>query len=133
MNKITWKDEYSIGHEKIDDQHKKIVDLINELDESDSPEITTSIISKVNGYVRQHLDYEEQLLKSLEYPEFEQHKELHTQYAKEISNLTVKATFLDDFAPGELLEFLKKWWDNHILVEDKKYKNFIHNKLNLTN
>jgi len=61
MNKITWKDEYSIGHEEIDDQHKKIVELINELDESDSPEITTSIISKVNGYVRHHLDYEEQL------------------------------------------------------------------------
>jgi len=130
MNKITWKDEYSIGHEEIDDQHKKIVELINELDESDSPEITTSIISKVNGYVRHHLDYEEQLLQSLGYPEFEQHKELHIHYSKEISNLTVQATFLDNFAPAELLEFLKQWWDNHILIEDRKYKAFIQSKLN---
>jgi len=129
MNKITWKNGYSIGHEEIDSQHKKIVELINKLDESDSPEITTDIISKVNGYVRHHLDYEEKLLESLGYSEFKQHKELHIHYSKEISNLTVKATFLDDFAPAELLEFLKQWWDNHILVEDMKYKDFLHSKL----
>jgi hemerythrin len=130
MNKITWKKEYNIGHEEIDDQHKNIVELINKLDESASPEISTSIISQVNGYVRHHLNYEEELLKTLDYPGFEQHKELHIHYSKEISNLTIKATFLDDFAPAQLLEFLKKWWDNHILVEDMKYKAFLQRKLN---
>lgn len=131
MDKITWSEEFSVGDASLDSQHLYIIDLINRIiDCQNRPshsDLIISTLSEINNYSRYHLEYEEALLERLDYPEFNEHKALHFEYLEKTSDLSSKAQNFDKNVTDEILEFLKDWWLNHILVEDMKYKSFLEN------
>ena len=131
LDKITWTNEFSVGHKSLDDQHFKIVSYINEL--IDMPAITKQslaleYITKMLLYSREHLDYEEQMLNYNYYPDASSHAVIHKFYVKKVENF-LKMSFVDDYDfRSEVLNFLKEWWVYHILEEDMKYRPFIEGK-----
>jgi hemerythrin len=129
MNKITWKDEYSVGTEDLDSQHKDVMKLINRLIDYTSSSMPSEkfadILHDVHKHYIEHLEYEVQLLKKLHYPAFEEHNDLHEKYHETIALLTFDASEYDDLIPQKLLDFLNHLWTEHLLVEDMKYKEFI--------
>jgi len=126
MKAIVWSDEYSVGVQKLDDQHKNIINLVNELHKatgiSSCDQTLHDIMDKMCKYASDHLDYEESLLKEIDYPEFDDHQKGHRKYIEAVADYAIDAT-LEDFAiPDKLLTFLNEWWLKHILEEDMKYK-----------
>ncbi len=128
LEKIIWSDDFSVGHEKLDQQHFKIVSFINEL--IDRPEIKTQsealdCIRQMLAYSVEHLEYEEKLLSENNYPDSVSHSVVHQFYVKKVENF-LKMSFLNnnDFK-FEVLDFLKEWWTYHILEEDMKYRPFL--------
>ena len=126
--KIIWSESFSVGHQKLDEQHLKIVSFINEL--IDKPAINTQTealdcIRQMLAYSVEHLEYEEQLLSELAYPDSVPHAVVHQFYIKKVQNF-MKHSFDDnnDFK-SEVLDFLKEWWTYHILEEDMKYRPFL--------
>ena len=81
MHKIEWKPEYEIGEPKIDAQHHKIIELINQLGNfwSDSSSIAglSDLLAEMTAYAHEHLSYEEHIMINCDYPEFESHKAEH--------------------------------------------------------
>ena len=68
-----WKDNYSVGNPEIDDQHRDLFNLCNQLSESLTEKECKFIIMKLFKYTRLHFTAEEKLMKDLEFPLFVEH------------------------------------------------------------
>lgn len=129
---MEWTEALSLDIKSIDTQHRKLVDLINELDTAISEGHGNEVLGKVLGglldYTKEHFAYEEQLLEKCDYPSFPSHKAEH-------DSLTEKVEFLGHiFEKGQsmnteqIMQFLKIWLQEHILDIDKRYVPFVKEK-----
>ncbi len=129
---MPWKNEYSVNIKHIDDQHKGLVRLVNELHvamlSGHGKDVLSGILSQLVSYTRTHFMTEEIMLQAQGYPELAGHKVEHER-------LTAKVLqFQKEFVAGKamlsmgILDFLKDWLKNHIMGSDKKYSPFINSK-----
>lgn len=127
---ITWKDEYSVKFKGIDDQHKKLISIIQEVEaeiNSQSYQFKSliDVINKLDDYTKKHLTYEEALMNKFSYPDYEKHLADHNE-------LRYKALSINYDNIGESKEFyidtyryLSNWLINHILKTDKDLGAFL--------
>ena len=132
MKKIIWSDEFSVGVNVLDEQHKVIIKLINKLLDNQNARVNSEVISDLLGemriYMDNHLKYEEKLLKDNGYPNLEQHVAMHNEYGEKFGELIFSVMNNNTDAPENILQYLKDWWTNHILHEDMKYRPFFERK-----
>ena len=132
MNNITWSEEYSVGVEELDRQHKKIIEVINELNQNTDlnsrSEKLHNLLGRIIIYAQKHLDYEEKLLKENNYPDLENHLQKHDNYKLQVSDFAVEILEYREGLSTQLIEYLNEWWINHILKEDMQYKPFFEEK-----
>ncbi|WP_321429561.1 bacteriohemerythrin [uncultured Methanolobus sp.] len=125
MALITWTDKYSIQIKEIDDQHKVLVGMINDLHDAmknaKSREVSIDIINKMAEYTKFHFTTEEKYMKRFAYPDYEEHKMEHEKFVEKV--LSFKKEYENEKAgiSYEILNFLKDWLVGHIQLTDKKY------------
>ncbi len=132
MALITWGTEYSVGINSIDDQHKKLVGFVNDLNDAMAQRKGKDILEKILGglveYTKTHFAHEEQLFRAHGYPEATAHKMKHDDLTKKVLQ------FQQDLHAGkavmsvEIMAFLKDWLLNHIKGTDMKYSAFLKGK-----
>jgi len=131
-DKIIWKDQYSVGIESIDQQHKKLINLINMLqttvDYSTGEAFEREALDAVVDYTKTHFAYEEGLMSKYGYPDFEAHKGKHREMINEVQKLTAEYDQNPEHAMQHGLNFLKQWLIKHINGTDKEYSDFLHSK-----
>jgi len=131
-NLINWNESYSVGNADMDEQHKKLIEIINKLFKSfkdgNAQKILDEILQEMIDYANFHLNSEEKLLFKYDYPEKEIHENLHREFRDKTSEMKELINSNSKDAHYKLIEYLKNWWTNHILVEDMKYSNFLQNK-----
>ena len=131
---ITWREEYSVGYEEFDEQHKKLINIINEIqpllnnkdisDEKLYVEIS-DVLSKLLDYTEYHFESEEKLFEKYNYKYTEEHKELHHRFFMKITELLANLV-LDEDLRGIVSKtdaYLKEWLLSHIQGADQKYTN----------
>ena len=132
MSKITWNESFSVGVNVLDEQHHKIIDLINRFVEQESEafdrEILETVLSELIEYGFEHLKLEEAMLEENDYPDFQKHKHEHLLYVQKITQSAKRKKSLSEEEFIELGEFLNQWWTDHILEEDMKYRPFFERK-----
>ena len=126
---MTWDDNFIIGIKEIDDQHKILVGMINNLHDAmrdgKGKLILGEIIEGLSKYTKTHFLNEETLFDKYNYPETDAHRKEHNNFINQI------AEFQQGFAEGKLslsiqvMNFLKDWLKSHILDTDKKYAPFL--------
>ena len=130
--RIDWKDEYSVGIESIDEQHKKLINLINTLqtivDYTSEEKLERECLAAVVDYTRTHFVYEEELMKNYGYPDFEAHKAQHQKMIDKVNNLLAEYENNRERAMRHALDFLKQWLVRHINGTDKQYSEFLLGK-----
>ncbi len=131
LQKVKWKIEYSINNKEIDEQHKKLFDVLNILIENkevniDSRIITDTLLEMLN-YAEYHFSTEEKYMLRLNYPEYNEHKKEHRDFIKKTSLLSLRAMENDETIPLEILIFLNEWLVNHILKSDLKLNKYFLN------
>jgi hemerythrin len=129
MAAITWKDDYSVGVGAMDNQHKQLFALINQLYEAMQKSATNdamkTVLPGLLNYTKNHFAAEEKLIQQAGYPEFEAHQAYHREFAAKVVE-TVEKFKSTGIAPTvSLVTFLKDWLSNHILVKDKHYGAYI--------
>jgi hemerythrin len=133
INPTKWTDEFSVGIESIDTQHKKLVDMIktlhNAIADGKATEVLDKIFSELLDYTNYHFSYEEELFKSYGYSEEEAHKKEHVELKNQLLKLKRMMDEGDSFM-GEVLvlKFLQEWLLIHIMKSDKKYGPFLVEK-----
>ncbi|MDR1231722.1 MAG: bacteriohemerythrin [Spirochaetaceae bacterium] len=128
---IEWDQRYSVGIPKIDDQHKELVRLTNELYDScmESNEVMTakfkSTLSALVRYVSEHFGAEERLLQRVNYPRYIDHKREHEDFVKKILEEVKLFNSGKSFVPNNFVRYLKDWTLSHIAVSDKAYSEYL--------
>lgn len=132
MPLLKWNDELSVGINSIDEQHKKLVDMINALNDAimdgKSDELMTKIFDELTTYTVKHFGYEEQLFMQHGYMESESHKREHEALINQVKSLQVKMNEGNFMISVEVMAFLKDWLKNHIMKTDKTYAPFLIDK-----
>lgn len=131
MALINWDvSVYGVNVKKIDDQHHKLVDFINELQDALSAGKGKDIVGKVlDGlaqYTVMHFGTEEELMKVHKYPEAVAHKAMHDDLVKKVVDLQSKFKSGNVFISTEVMSFLQNWLVQHIQNVDKKFGKFLN-------
>jgi hemerythrin len=133
MALMEWTEKLSVGVGQFDEEHKRLIGLLNELAEAMSTghgkQALGPILDALIVYTKTHFDNEERLMKLRGYPEYEAHKKEHDALNKQV--LDVRAKFQAGATSAlsiELMTFLKSWLSKHILGTDQKYTAFFNAK-----
>jgi len=131
MKKMIWTNELSIGNTKIDNEHKKLLDVIDDLVElvelNSNRQKFAEILSKMTDYVFSHLRKEENYMKDFGYPKLNEHIQNHNEYNYKVAMYNIELLGNNPPDPNEIIEYLEKWWKNHILIFDMDYEKFKNN------
>ena len=132
MPLIKWSEEYSVGVKEFDDQHKTLIDLINQLSELyaqkkfENTEVSP-VLEKFSAYAHQHLENEEHYFELFGYPQTEGHIKFHDQFREKAKELREKYEQGDsEEVLFEINNFLYDWWTWHIKEVDKGYTSFFN-------
>ncbi len=133
-NFIKWNSTLSVGITKFDDQHKKLISLINKFYESiqnkKSSSILNDIMQELLSYAEYHFKIEEDFFVKYNYNNPD-HIQEHNNFIDRVKKL-YRQCKLEKVMYIELIIFLTDWVSNHILVSDKAYSDFYydlnHNK-----
>lgn len=126
MNELLeWNDNLRIGIDEIDDQHKALVVLLNQLHtaihEKHGTAACMEILDKLVEYTRVHFTVEESLMRILGYPGYADHLEGHEKLIAQVVELQQKLQSGKANVSFELLHFLRGWLTHHIMETDKAY------------
>ena len=125
MSQFIWKEEYSVGVEEIDFEHKRLVRAIADLDDAISQHVTAneleSVLNQIDSYISHHFSTEERYFERFGYADAEKHIALHCDFAKKISEFREKYENGQTEISNELFVFLKDWLHDHMLNVDRKY------------
>jgi hemerythrin len=126
---VEWKDDYSVGIDSIDQQHKKLLNLINQLqtavDYSTGEQFEREALDELVDYTKTHFTYEEGLMRDNDYPDFEAHKLQHEKMFNTVQEVLEGYETDHDTAMSNAAEFLKDWLINHINGTDKEYSSYL--------
>ena len=132
MALIEWKSEFALGVNEIDEQHQKMLSIINKLYDlfadkkhEDQGEID-KIIKEMADYAVYHFETEEKYFQLFAYEKRDEHIEIHNQYRTKIENWRERYSANKDKAIFfEISEFLQNWWTWHINNTDRDYVPFM--------
>ena len=120
---LEWTRDLEVGITVIDDQHKRIVAFINELNdalETGNAEETNHVMEGLLNYTVTHFEFEEELQEKAGYPFLKAHRRIHEIFMKKVATIRERGNHGEDIAP-ELLKLLKAWLASHIKGEDRDY------------
>lgn len=131
-----WKDDYSIGIDSVDEQHKNLFLLGKELDEivkknekNDNFADIILAISKLLEYTTDHFESEEKYMKSIEYPKLDEQIKEHKKMIDYISQVDIHHMESSQHDTIQsLVDFLGNWILQHILEKDQQITDFVENK-----
>ena len=127
-----WKDMWSVGSDLLDDDHSTILTLIREIEglagDGGASRQLGSIVAAVAAYTDVHFRREEAVMEAAGFPGLPSHKGLHERLKSRTNQfLRVALETPDQVDVGVLHNFLKTWWESHILKEDMAYKPYVEN------
>jgi len=125
---MNWNTEMSIGNNNIDKDHKTLIEVYNDLVDlmalNNSREKFAVILSKMTDYTLKHFKKEEAYMEQFNFPDLKEHREYHNEYTLKVAMYNFDLLGPNPPDPQEIIEFLEKWWRNHILNIDRQYENY---------
>jgi hemerythrin len=122
---LEWNEEYRLGISYIDDQHKKLFEIVGQIAALDAltstKEELKAILGELNRYMNEHFRDEEVYMHKIGFPEYEYHKNLHREII-EFVNSSVTSSPTLAMIRTKLKFIIKKALIDHIVIEDMKYK-----------
>lgn len=130
---MTWDDTMSVGVAALDEDHKKLVALLNQLFEAVTTghgrESLGKILDGLIDYTKVHFAHDERLFAATGYQDFAAHKKEHDDLTRQVLDIQHKykagATGLLTL---EVMHFLRGWLADHIQGKDRKYGPYLNSK-----
>ncbi len=120
--------EFKLGIEAIDNEHIKLVDMLNQvhelISEGKKDEARIYFGQTLSAYVNEHFANEEKFMESIGYPALDEHKKIHENFKKSFQELAPTIESFDETAFRQALSDAFTWIISHIGKTDKKYVTF---------
>ena len=121
---VEWSEELSVGIQELDEQHKYLLNIINQLNvlmlTRKNQEAINEMMDRLIEYTRTHFIVEESLMRILGYVNYDMHKQHHDDLIAKVLDFK-NLQMAGKLSRVELMDFLAAWLTNHILKEDKLY------------
>ena len=125
MALIQWDNSLSVGITEIDEQHTRLVSIVNSLHEAmksgKSKEAMGEILGSLINYTKSHFAFEEKYFDLYRYENAVSHKAEHKKLTDQVLDFQKKFNSGAVALSVELMNFLSDWLKNHIKGEDKQY------------
>ncbi len=125
LKMIEWNEKYSVSVSEIDEEHKKLIEIINNVivarQHSNNPEEVLEILRKMTRFALDHFKTEETYMIKFGYPDYESHKKEHHDFSMKTVGYCDSVIRGDYEITDDMLEYLKQWLVHHIQEIDKKY------------
>lgn len=125
MALLLWGPMLEVGVKEIDTQHRKLVDLANELSDAQvagkAKDVLGKTLSELVRYTVTHFSTEERLMDQHKYPAAADHKQQHKDLVKTVSDFKAKFDKGDAALSLEIMHFLRDWLTKHIMSTDKAF------------
>ncbi|MDR3160834.1 MAG: bacteriohemerythrin [Spirochaetaceae bacterium] len=129
---VEWDDKYSVGIPLIDEHHKTLIRLTNELYQGclsrDNTVRNISFNNTIRGvldYVKYHFSTEERIMEIVNYPHLAEHKKEHEDFIITMVENAKNFQEKKKFVPNNFVRFLKDWVLSHIAIADTDYAKYI--------
>ena len=128
MALLVWQAELDTGIDVIDQQHHRIVALINQLAEATTRDDQAAVLEELVDYTLSHFAFEEELMEESGYTFGPAHKRVHEMFVRRVSEYCMRFDAGEDIT-GELKGMLARWLFNHIRGDDKSYARHVRHYL----
>ncbi len=129
---MDWSDEFCVGVAKLDQEHMRLVEIINELHDAmlsrRTAEVLNDATDRMAAYAAGHFSTEDRLMIRHGYPRHRQHKLQHDVFTQKAIELQTRVSQKTLVLSLEVLAFLRNWLANHILRSDKELALFLNSK-----
>ena len=128
MARIEWTEELSVGVPELDAQHRRWIEMINELHDTllhgsadDLVTVTGRMLQGMADYVAEHFRTEEAYMERVGFEGVEEHRRVHRRFSQRVQR------YLEEHESGvtllntSLMKELMNWLTDHIAAMDKQY------------
>lgn len=129
---VKWKEEYSVGITHIDQDHKKLINLLNQFrvayDHHMSEKFEREALEELINYTRYHFKREEKLMQEHDYPDFVAHQAKHQEMIEQVNSFVELYDNKGHDALKDVSEYLTVWLIKHINGTDKEYSQYLNDR-----
>jgi len=132
MGLADWDDSYSVGYKKLDDQHKNLFRLINELNDLSLKRKTINsfedLMNQIVEYTTFHFFAEEEVMRRHGFPDMEKHKLEHDEMRRQMREYHSRCVAEDFQCVNDVLEVMIDWLHTHLGRSDAQYAEYFKEK-----
>lgn len=127
------KDEYLIGVEQIDQEHRRLFEIAEETYQllknefmPDKYDQIKKLLAELREYSEMHFQHEEAYMESIQYKKMFSQKTQHASFIRWLDEHTLAGDGIDgeyddqDQVVSEILNYLTEWLVQHIMHTDKQ-------------
>lgn len=122
---VFWDESFSVHVPELDNEHKIIVNIINDIHDAfiagKGNEMILKAVDALVDYTQTHFKNEELFMEELHFEKLDEHKQKHEQLIRDVKSFKVRIQDHETIGFFEIMDFLRKWLFNHILSEDMEY------------
>lgn len=135
---ITWRDQMSVGIKAIDDDHKHLIDIINQLEiairktnwqRSEREDFMQVLLGRLRSYAKEHFSREEELQVASNYQGLIENQRHHHHLVTDLESYSSRFLGQRDgekpVTDNEMVKFLRRWLVEHIIKVDLKMKGHV--------
>ena len=128
-DRVEWKESYTVGVDDLDDDHKRLIELINRFQTAytyhTGEEFEHQALNELVDYTKYHFEREEKMMEEAGYPDLAAHKEIHRTMIAKVGEFQEEYQRTGHEALEGVATFLSEWLINHINGIDKKYGPYV--------
>jgi len=132
MALMTWKNQYSVGVETLDNQHKAFMKALNELHAASikgkAGAVAGSLIRQISSIATEHFATEVRLMESIKFPALAAHRAKHEELSAKFKEFLSRHEKGDATVYAELLYFMRDWQTKHMQTEDQEYAKWMSSR-----
>jgi hemerythrin-like metal-binding protein len=122
---FAWQDRYDVNISSLDEQHRGIAGMINNLYDSlekgvYNDETVGSVLIPIVECLKYHFQTEEKMMMESNYEEYHYHKSMHDRFTDEVMLSVIKIKKGEQVNAREILTMIRDWLLTHIEEEDRK-------------
>lgn len=126
---VAWKDDLSVSIDSIDDDHKKLLTLINNLQTAiyypTGEAFERLALQELVDYTKYHFQREEDLMTQHGYPDYDAHKAQHDAMIAKVGEFLQAYEQDRENTVEALSDYLKTWLIKHIAGTDQQYSPYL--------
>ena len=129
MTILSWNEQYRIGNDLIDEEHRSLFGLFiafhTEWAREHNPNTVIPILNQLIRYSQQHFQDEEAIMEKEQYPLLEAHHKHHEKLVEQIFHLHQQFTERSTRLEHDLQLFLKHWLVDHVVHNDFEFRDYM--------